>query len=64
MPYWQYRVLPLARDQAGSGKGSGSAMEERSAWMVAAAAVMPFAPTLKMHLWSALAVVRPSACPV
>ena len=49
MPYWQYRVLPLARDQAGNGKGSGPAMVERSAWMIAAA-VVPFAPTLKMRL--------------
>ena len=51
MPYWQYRVLPLARDQASSGKGSGPALEMRSAWMVAAAAaVVPSAPTLKMRL--------------
>ena len=49
MPFWQYRVLPLARDQAGSGKGSGTAMEMKPAWMVAAA-LLPFAPTLKMHL--------------
>ena len=49
MPYWQYRVLPMARDQAGSGKGSGTAMGMRPAWMVAAALV-PSAPTLKMHL--------------
>ena len=49
MPYWQYRVLPMARDQAGSGIECGTAMEERSAWMVAAA-VVPFATTLKMHL--------------
>ena len=49
MPYWQYRVLPLARDQAGSGIECGTAMEERPAWMVAAALV-PSAPTLKMHL--------------
>ena len=47
MPYWQYRVLPLARDQAGSGKDSGTAMEMRPAWMIAAADV-PLAPTLKM----------------
>ena len=49
MPYWQYRVLNLARDQAGSGKDSGTAMEMRPAWMIAAADV-PLAPTLKMHL--------------
>ena len=29
MPYWQYRVLLLARDQAGSGKGSGPVMDMR-----------------------------------
>ena len=49
MPYWQYRVLPMARDQVGSGKSSGTAMEMKPAWMIAAALV-PFAPTLKMHL--------------
>ena len=62
MPYWQYRVLPLARDQAGSGKGCGPAMGMRPAWMIAALAL--HAPTLKLHLSSALALVRPSACPV
>ena len=36
MPYWQYRVLPLERDQVGSGKGNGTAMELRPAWMIAA----------------------------
>ena len=49
MPYWQYGVLPLARDQAGSGRGTGPAMEMRPAWMIAAA-VGVSAPTLKMHL--------------
>ncbi len=49
MPYWQYGVLPLARDQVDSGKGSGPALEMRPAWMTAAA-VVPFAPILKMHL--------------
>ena len=49
MPYWQYGVLPLARDQAGSGIECGTAMGMRPAWMVAAA-VVPFATTLKMHL--------------
>ena len=49
MPYWQYRVLPLARDQVGSGTGSGPVKEMRPAWMIAAA-VVPYAPTLKMHL--------------
>ena len=29
MPYWQYRVLPLARDQAGSGIECGPAMVMR-----------------------------------
>ena len=27
MPYWQYRVLPLERDQVDSGTGNGPAME-------------------------------------
>ena len=27
MPYWQYRVLPLERDQTDSGTGNGPAME-------------------------------------
>ena len=49
MPYWQYRVLPLARDQAGSGTGSGPVIEMRPVCQIAAAAV-PYAPTLKMHL--------------
>ena len=31
MPYWQYRVLPLERDQADSGKQSGPAVEMNSA---------------------------------
>ena len=49
MPYWQYRVLPLARDQAGNWRRSGPALGMSSTWLIAAAA-MPFAPTLKMHL--------------
>ena len=49
MLYWQYRVLPLERDQVGSGKGNGTAMELRPAWMIAATE-MPLVPTLKMHL--------------
>ena len=49
MPYWQYRVLPLARDQVGSGTGSGPVMEMRPVCQIAAA-VVPYAPTLKMHL--------------
>ena len=57
MPYWRYRRLPLERDRADSGKEAGTAMEMRPAWIIAAA-VVPLAPTLKMHLWSALAVVR------
>ena len=31
IPYWQYRVLPLARDQASNWKGSGPALEMSSA---------------------------------
>ena len=27
MPYWQYRVLPLERDQVDNGTGNGPAME-------------------------------------
>ena len=50
MPYWRYGVLPLARVQADSGTGTGTAMEMRPVWIIAAAAVEPFAPTLKMHL--------------
>jgi len=49
MPYWQYRVLPLARDQAGSGKGSGPVKEMRPVCQIAAA-VVPYAPTMQMHL--------------
>ena len=49
MPFWQYRVLPLARDQEDNGIGTGPAVEMKPVWMVAAALV-PFAPTLKMHL--------------
>ena len=49
MPYWQYRVLPLARVQADSGKEYGNAMEMRPAWTIAAA-VEAIASTLKMHL--------------
>ena len=49
MPYWRYRVLLLARDQMDSGIGTGPAMEMIPAWMIAAA-VLPLAPTLKMHL--------------
>ena len=49
MPYWQYRVLPLARDLAVNCRRSGPALGMSSAWMSAAAA-MPFARTLKMHL--------------
>ena len=49
MPYWRYKVLPLERDQADSGGGTGTAREMRPAWIIAAA-VETFAPTLKMHL--------------
>ena len=49
MPYWQYTMLLLERDQAGSGKGNGTAMEMRPTWMIAAA-VVSLAPTLKMCL--------------
>ena len=49
MPYWRYRVLPLAWVQAGSGTGSGPVMEMRPVCQIAAA-VVPYAPTLKMHL--------------
>ena len=31
MPYWQYMMLPLERDRAGSGKENGTAMEMRPA---------------------------------
>ena len=49
MPYWKYGVLPLARDQADNGTGSGPAMEVRPVCQIAAA-VVPYAPTMKMHL--------------
>ena len=49
MPYWQYRVLPLARDQAHSGTGSGPVKEMRPVCQIAAA-VVPYAPTMQMHL--------------
>ena len=49
MLYWQYRVLPLERDQVGSWKGNGTAMEMRPAWMIAATE-MPLVPTRKMRL--------------
>ena len=49
MPYWQYKQLPLARDQVDNGIGSGPALEMRVAWTVAAQSVL-LAPTLKMHL--------------
>ena len=49
MPYWRYRELPLGKDLVGSGRGIGPAMETVLAWMIAAA-VLPLAPTLKMHL--------------
>ena len=47
MPFWRYRVQPLAEGQGGNGRGAGPAVELRSAWMVAAAGV-PLVPTLKM----------------
>ena len=50
MPYWQYRVLPLERDQSGSGKETGTAMEMSSAWMIVVVVVLPIATTLKLHL--------------
>ena len=40
----------MARVQADSGKEHGTAMEMKPAWIIAAAAVEPFATTLKMHL--------------
>ena len=61
MPYWQYRVLPLDKDQAYSGRGNGTAMEMRPAWTIASAVLVPIAPILEMRRCSALAVVRLSA---
>ena len=48
MLFWQYRELPLARDQEDSGRGAGPALELRVAWIVAEA-VVRLVPTLKMH---------------
>ena len=66
MPKWHYRALPLSKDQADNWRGNGPAMEVKPAWMIATALllnpVILFAPTLGMHLWSALAMVRISAC--
>ena len=50
MLYWQYRVLPLERDQSGIGKETGTAMEMSSAWMIAVVVVLPIATTLTLHL--------------
>ena len=40
----------MERDQSGSGKGTGTAMEMSSAWMIAAVVEVPIATTLKLHL--------------
>ena len=52
MPYWQYRVLLLEGDQAGGGKGNGTAKEVRSVCRIATAEVSlaEVAPAPNMRL--------------
>ena len=52
MPYWEYTVLPLDRDQTGYGIGTGTVMEMRPVQMIAEATVLIIstAHTCKMRL--------------